>query len=406
MTIKPSIRSNFFTNSNPLGVQKMLQNYINDVQKLPKYKGPKNVLIIGGSSGYGLATRLSLAFGAGANTINVSFESQPRGNKTGSAGFWNNLFFQDAVKDLDQKHLDFNADAFIPETKKKILETIQKEFGQIDLLVYSLASGARKNVETGELVRSSIKPLGEPAVGRTIDIKSMHVEPLTVEPATEQETKDTVFVMGGGDWHDWVRYLDDAGVLAKGFKTVSYTYIGGKNTDAIYRSGTIGQAKLDLEATADNLNKLLIEKYEGEALISSSKAIVSKASVFIPQMPIYVSYLFDEMTKNGTHETTLEHKHRLFKDMIYGNNRILDENGRIRLDHLEMDEALQNRINQLMQQDINQSFLDLDGTKLFLKEFYQINGFDVDGVDPEADIDLEALLNKYQTKNYVDLLAV
>lgn len=406
MTIKPSIRSNFFTNSNPLGVQKMLQNYINDVQKLPKYKGPKNVLIIGGSSGYGLATRLSLAFGAGANTINVSFESQPRGNKTGSAGFWNNLFFQDAVKDLGQKHLDFNADAFIPETKKKTLETIQKEFGQIDLLVYSLASGARKNVETGELVRSSIKPLGEPAVGRTIDIKSMHVEPLTVEPATEQETKDTVFVMGGGDWHDWVRYLDDAGVLAKGFKTVSYTYIGGKNTDAIYRSGTIGQAKLDLEATADNLDKLLKEKYEGEALISSSKAIVSKASVFIPQMPIYVSYLFDEMTKHGTHETTLEHKHRLFKDMIYGNNRILDENGRIRLDHLEMDEALQNRINQLMQQDINQSFLDLDGTKLFLKEFYQINGFDVDGVDPEADIDLEALLNKYQTKNYVDLLTV
>ena len=406
MTIKPSIRSNFFTNSNPLGVQKMLQNYINDVQKLPKYKGPKNVLIIGGSSGYGLATRLSLAFGAGANTINVSFESQPRGNKTGSAGFWNNLFFQDAVKDLDQKHLDFNADAFIPETKKKILETIQKEFGQIDLLVYSLASGARKNVETGELVRSSIKPLGEPAVGRTIDIKSMHVEPLTVEPATEQETKDTVFVMGGGDWHDWVRYLDDAGVLAEGFKTVSYTYIGGKNTDAIYRSGTIGQAKLDLEATADNLDKLLKDKYEGEALISSSKVIVSKASVFIPQMPIYVSYLFDEMTKNGTHETTLEHKHRLFKDMIYGNHRILDENGRIRLDHLEMDEALQNRINQLMQQDINQSFLDLNGTKLFLKEFYQINGFDVVGVDPEADIDLEALLNKYQTKNYVDLLAV
>lgn len=406
MTIKPSIRSNFFTNSNPLGVQKMLQNYINDVNKLSKYQGPKNVLIIGGSSGYGLATRISLAFGAGANTINVSFESQPRGNKTGSAGFWNNLFFQDAVKDLGQKHLDFNADAFIPETKQTILETIQKEFGQIDLLVYSLASGARKNVETGELVRSSIKPLGEPAVGRTIDIKSMRVEPLTVEPATEQETKDTVFVMGGGDWHDWVCYLDDAGVLAKGFKTVSYTYIGGKNTDAIYRSGTIGQAKLDLEATADNLNKFLIEKYEGEALISSSKAIVSKASVFIPQMPIYVSYLFDEMTKNGTHETTLEHKHRLFKDMIYGNNRILDENGRIRLDHLEMDEALQNRINQLMQQDINQSFLDLDGTKLFLKEFYQINGFDVDGVDPEADIDLEALLNKYQTKNYVDLLAV
>lgn len=404
MIIKPSIRSNFFTNSNPIGVQKMVQNYIEDVKKLPTYQGPKNVLIIGGSSGYGLASRISLAFSAGANTINVSFESQPRGSKTGSAGYWNNLFFQDAVKDSSQKHFDFNADAFIPETKQAILETIKKEFGQIDLLIYSLASGARKNVETGELVRSAIKPLGKPAVGRTIDIKSMHVEPLVVEPANEQETKDTVFVMGGGDWNDWVRYLDDAGVLAKGFKTISYTYIGGKNTDAIYRSGTIGQAKVDLEQTADNLNALLTDKYQGEALISSSKAIVSKASVFIPQMPIYVSYLFDEMSKNGTHETTLEHKHRLFKDMVYGNSRILDENGRIRLDHLEMDDALQDHINELMQKDLGQSFLDLAGTKLFLKEFYQINGFDVEGIDPELDIDLESLLEQYKTNKYVDLL--
>ncbi|MFA7417756.1 MAG: trans-2-enoyl-CoA reductase family protein [Acholeplasma sp.] len=405
MIIKPSIRSNFFTNSNPLGVQQMLNNYINDVKKLPSYKGPKNVLIIGGSSGYGLASRISLAFGAGVNTINVSFESMPRGNKTGSAGFWNNIFFQDAIKDLDTKHFDFNADAFIPETKQVILDTIKKEFGQIDLLIYSLASGARKNVETGDLVRSAIKPLGKPAVGRTIDIKSMHVEPLTVEPATEQETKDTVFVMGGGDWHDWVAFLDGAGVLAKGFKTVSYTYIGGQTTDAIYRSGTIGQAKLDLEATADSLNGLLKDKYQGEALISSSKAIVSKASVFIPQMPIYVSYLFDEMTNNGTHETTLEHKHRLFKDMIYGHNRILDAQGRIRLDHLEMDNDLQTRINNLMSKDIDQSFLDLDGTKLFLKEFYQINGFDVDGLNPDADVDLESLLNTYETDRYTDLLA-
>jgi enoyl-[acyl-carrier protein] reductase/trans-2-enoyl-CoA reductase (NAD+) len=404
MIIKPSIRSNFFTNSNPLGVQKMVQNYIEDVKKLPTYKGPKNVLIIGGSSGYGLASRISLAFSAGANTINVSFESQPRGSKTGSAGYWNNLFFQDAVKNLDQKHFDFNADAFIPETKATILETIKKEFGQIDLLIYSLASGARKNVETGELVRSAIKPLGKAAVGRTIDIKSMHVEPLVVEPANEQETKDTVFVMGGGDWNDWVRTLDDAGVLAKGFKTISYTYIGGKNTDAIYRSGTIGQAKVDLETTADNLDILLKDKYDGEALISSSKAIVSKASVFIPQMPIYVSYLFDEMTKNGTHETTLEHKHRLFKDMVYGGSRILDENGRIRLDHLEMEDALQERINKLMQKDLGQEFLDLEGTKLFLSEFYQINGFDVDSIDPEAEIDLDALQEQYKTSKYVDLL--
>src|SRR5690606_3033340 len=290
---------------------------------------------------YGLATRLSLAFNAGANTINVSFENQATTSKTGSAGYWNNLFFQDQVKGLNQIHLDFNGDAFSPNMKQHVLETIREKFGKIDLLVYSLASGARKNFETGELIRSSIKPLGEPAVGKTIDIKSLTVEPLTVEPASEEEVKNTVFVMGGSDWYDWVMTLEKDGVLSEGFKTISYTYVGGKNTDNIYRSGTIGKAKEDLEATVLRMDSLLKEKYHGEALISSSKAIVSKASVFIPQMPIYVSYLFDVMTKKGTHETTLEHKHRLFKDMVYGSQRILDNLGRIRIDHKEMEDQTQ-----------------------------------------------------------------
>jgi len=203
MIIKPSIRSNFFTNSHPLGIKKMMDTYVAEVKKLDKFQGPKNVLIIGGSSGYGLATRLTLAFSAGANTINVSFENQGSASKTGSAGYWNNLFFQDAVKDLNQTHLDFNGDAFSPEMKAKVLETIQEKFGKIDLLVYSLASGARKNFETGDLIRSAIKPIGKPAEGKTIDIKSLTVEPLTVEPATEEEVKNTVFVMGGSDWYDW-----------------------------------------------------------------------------------------------------------------------------------------------------------------------------------------------------------
>ncbi|WP_025725238.1 trans-2-enoyl-CoA reductase family protein [Acholeplasma granularum] len=404
MIIKPSVRSNFFTNAHPLGVQKMIKNYIKDVKNLEPFKGPKNVLIIGGSSGYGLASRISLAFGANAHTINVSFESQPKGSKTGSAGFWNNLFFQDEVKNLNTKHIDFNADAFLLETKQTILETIKKEFGQIDLLIYSLASGVRKNIDTGDMVRSSIKPLGSPAVGRTIDIKSMQVEPLTVEPATESETNDTVFVMGGGDWYDWVTFLEKNGALAQNFKTISYTYIGGKNTDAIYRSGTLGKAKEDLELKSEIMNKMLKEKYQGESLISSSKAIVSKASVFIPQMPIYVSYLFDEMLKNKTHETTLEHKHRLFKDMVYGNQRILDDLGRIRLDHMEMKEPIQNDIHELMHKDITPEFLKLEGTKLFIKEFYNINGFSVDGINEELDVDLEKLIENYKTNNYINLV--
>ncbi len=403
MIIKPSVRSNFFTNAHPLGVKKMLTSYINEVKSLPPYQGPKNVLIIGGSSGYGLASRISLAFGAGANTVNVSFENLAKDNKTGSAGFWNNLFFQDAVKDLTTTHLDFNGDAFSPQMKQRILETIKEKFGTIDLLIYSLASGARKNYATDELIRSYIKPLGAAAVGKTIDIKTMHVEPLTVEPANESETKDTVFVMGGGDWHDWVSFLDQNNALSKGFKTISYTYIGGKNTDAIYRHGTLGKAKEDLENVAMNLNTLLKTKYQGEALISSSKAIVSKASVFIPQMPIYVSYLFDVMTKNKTHETTLLHKHRLFKDMIYGNQRILDDLGRIRLDHLEMQPEIQNTVHELMKQENDPNFFNLIGTKMFINEFYNINGFSVEGINEDEDVDLVSLLTTYQTSNYQDI---
>lgn len=403
MIIKPSVRSNFFTNAHPLGVKKMLTSYIDEVKSLPSYEGPKNVLIIGGSSGYGLASRISLAFGASAQTINVSFENLAKDTKTGSAGFWNNLFFQDSVKGLNKIHLDFNGDAFSPQMKSHILNTIKEKFGTIDLLIYSLASGARKDYKNDVLIRSYIKPLNQPAIGKTIDIKTMRVEPLTVEPANESETHDTVFVMGGGDWFDWVSFLDQNGALAKGFKTISYTYIGGKNTDAIYRHGTLGKAKEDLENVALKLDALLKEKYQGEALISSSKAIVSKASVFIPQMPIYVSYLFDVMTKNKTHETTLLHKHRLFKDMIYGNKRIVDDKGRIRLDHLEMQREIQNEVHQLMQQETDPKFFDLVGTKMFINEFYNINGFSVEGIDEEADIDIPDLLNIYQTKHYEEI---
>jgi enoyl-[acyl-carrier protein] reductase/trans-2-enoyl-CoA reductase (NAD+) len=404
MIIKPSIRSNFFTNTNPLGVQKMMNNYVKEIHKMESYKGPKNVLIIGGSSGYGLASRISLAFKGNANTINVSFESYPKGNKTGSAGYWNNLFFHEVTKDLKTKHIDFNADAFSFETKKAILDTIKKEFGQIDLLVYSLASGVRKNYETGDVVRSHIKSLGKAVEGMTIDIKSMTVQPLVVEPANEEETLNTVYVMGGSDWYDWVKYLDEGKVLSKHFKTISYTYIGGKNTDAIYRHGTLGKAKEDLENVAYKLNQMLKEKYDGEALISSSKAIVSKASVFIPQMPMYVSYLFDVMMKHQVHETTLEHKHRLFKDMVYGSQRITDELGRIRLDHKEMDPVIQDEVHQLMQQKVDNSFLQKPGTKMFIEEFFNINGFMIEGINEDEDIDIEALAKTYQTDKYIDLV--
>jgi enoyl-[acyl-carrier protein] reductase / trans-2-enoyl-CoA reductase (NAD+) len=400
MIIKPSIRSNFFTSSHPLGIQKMMEAYIDDVKKLKPFNGPKNVLIIGGSSGYGLASRISLAYGANANTVSVSFESEPKGKRGGSAGYWNNIFFEHYAKETNHIHKDFNGDAFGLDMKQKVLDYIKETFGKVDLIIYSLASGARKDLESGELVRSHIKPLSKVAKGKTIDLQSMEVVDLNIEPATDQETKDTVFVMGGSDWADWIHFFDQNDALATGFKTISYTYIGGPNTDEIYRRGTLGKAKEDLEQKADQLNQLLKDKYDGEALISSSKAVVSKASVFIPQMPIYVSCLFDVMMAHKLHETTLEHKYRLFKDMVYGDQRIIDEQNRIRLDHLEMDPRVQKETNLLMSSFDDQDVLNLKGAKLFIKEFFNINGFNVDGINYDEDVDIEKLIKDYKTKDY------
>lgn len=399
MLIKPTIRTNFFTNAHPLGIKKMIEEQISQVKSFKPFKGPQNVLILGGSSGYGLASRISLAYGANANTISVSFEREAKSNQSGSAGYWNNVFFDYEAKETKNIHKDFNGDAFSLEMKKQVLEYIKNNFKTIDLLVYSLASGVRKNELTNELVKSSIKPLGKTAYGKTIDIASNKIIDLNIEPGTTQETKDTVFVMGGSDWQDWINYLDENQVLAKNFKTISYTYIGGENTDNIYRKGTLGEAKLDLELKASQMNIMLKDKYDGEALISSSKAIVSKASVFIPQMPIYVSCLFQVMKSHNTHETTLEHKYRLFKDMIYGDKRIVDEKHRIRLDHLEMDEKVQTETMALMHDINDEKFFELEGTKSFLKEFYQINGFEVDGIDYDKDVDLDELIEIYVGKN-------
>jgi len=397
MIIKPSIRSNFFTNAHPIGCQKSIKNQVERISSLGKYDGPKNVLIIGGSSGYGLGSRISLAFGASANTVNVSFESAPRGKRTGSAGYWNNIFFQDEAQKTGNIHKDFLGDAFSFETKELVSKYIKENIGKIDLLVYSLASGARKNFDTGETFKSQIKTIGKSVTGKTIDIAAEKVYDLEVEPASNQEIEDTVFVMGGSDWNDWYNHLKSENLVNDGFKTIAYTYIGGPTTEGIYRKGTLGKAKEDLEKFAVEMNDEL-KSINGEALISSSKAVVSKASVFIPQMPIYVACLIETMKKHNVEESILEHKHRLFKNMVYGNERILDEQGRIRLDHLEMDKEIQKETLSIMNDLTDTEILEFKGTKSFLKEFYQINGFMLDDVDYNLDIDLTTLTEKYKLK--------
>ena len=391
MIIKPTIRNNIFTNAHPLGCKQNVLNQITEAKSKEDFTGPKNVLIIGGSSGYGLSSRIARAFNANANTINVSFESAPKGKRSGTAGWWNNEFFREFAKETNNLHTDFVGDAFGAEMKQNIVNHIKETVGQVDLVIYSLAAGARKNEETGEVVRSHIKTIGDPEQGKTVDLASMTVNDLTVHPANEQEVQDTVYVMGGSDWNDWIQTLDQNNLLSDNCKTISYTYIGGPTTQSIYRGGSMGKAKEALEHNAKQMNTLLQTKYNGEALISSSKAVATKASVFIPQMAIYVSCLYDTMTKHNVHETIFSHKYRLFSEMVYGTKRILDENNIIRLDHLEMEDTIQNETIELMHNISEKEFFKLDGTQLFIEEIFQLNGFNHPFINYDEDVDLDKL---------------
>jgi enoyl-[acyl-carrier protein] reductase/trans-2-enoyl-CoA reductase (NAD+) len=387
MIITPSIRSNVFLNAHPEGCKVFVSESIKNAQSLPQFDGPKKVLIIGGSSGYGFASRVALAVASKAHTINVSFESAPSNKRTGTAGYYNNVFFQQQMKDSGQMHIDVVMDAFSQATKDKVVELIKTHFGEVDLVIYSLASGVRPDPNTNSLVRSALKPIGQPLEGDTLDVATKTMKTLYMEAATEEDIKNTVFVMGGSDWESWMHTLDENHVLSKNSKTISYTYVGSGSMDKIYRAGTIGKAKDDLEATANRLQKLM-QPYQGEALISSSKAVVTKASVFIPGITSYIACLFDVMKEKNVHETIVEHKHRLFKDMVYGNKRLIDSIGRIRIDHYEMQEDIQkDTLKLLSEADI----LSLQGTEDFLKEFHHIHGFGYDQVNYDEDIDLESL---------------
>ncbi len=386
MIIKPVIRANVFLNAHPLGCRAYVREQVANASRFAPFEGPKSVLIIGGSSGYGLASRIALTVAAGADTINVSYEGAPRNGRTGTAGWWHNIYFQESVRPFGGRHKDFIGDAFSKKMKQQVIEHIKATGIKLDLVIYSLAAGARLDESTNELVHSHIKTIGASVIGKTIDIATRSIKELTIEGATEKEIAETIFVMGGSDWRDWVRALDEAEVLNQGAKTISFTYVGGPTTAGIYRSGTLGKAKEDLEATASIIDKSLVRRYGGEALISSSKAVVTKASVFIPQMPIYVSCLFEVMNNQHIHETTLEHKYRLFHDMVYGNKRRIDEHGRLRIDHLEMDEAIQSKVEHLMFHTDEQQLFNLEGTKMFLADFQRIHGFGFPEIDYEADV--------------------
>lgn len=396
MLIKPLIKMNVAMNAHPKGCFQNVEKQIQDVVNEAPFQGPKTALIIGGSTGYGLATRIALAYGSHTETVNVSYEAAPNSTsgRTGSAGYWNNAYFNARAKQDGIKTKDFIGDAFSDEMKQSIISYYQSNNQKIDLIVYSLASGRRTEPRSGLTYTSGLKVIDEPLTGFSVDIGTKQLIEKTVDVATEKDIEGTIKVMGGEDWQLWIEALQAADLLSPNVQTVAYTYIGPEATRRIYREGTIGKAKEHLEQTAHTLTHALAP-LAGKAYVASLKAVVTRASAVIPIFPVYGSVLFKVMKEFGNHESTHMHVHRFIHDMLYGQNMEIDTNGRIRPDSWELSDEIQNRVNPILKSITPENFNQNSDVESFVEEFMQLNGFSIDGVDYAEDIDLDALMQQY-----------
>lgn len=387
MIIQPKTRGFICTTAHPLGCAANVNHAVDHMQaggELPDM--PKNVLVLGASTGYGLASRIATAFVGGAATLGISFEKEPTERKTASPGWYNSLAFDAAAKRQGLYSKTLNLDAFSNETKEQVIDLIKTSMGPIDLIIYSLASPVRKDPETGHLYRSVIKPIGVPCQIKGLNVDNAKIiDSLEILPASEEEIANTVKVMGGEDWYLWINQLKAAEVLAEGCRTLAYTYIGSELTWPIYRYGTIGRAKDHLDQSAEAINQHLSD-ISGEAKVVALKAIVTQASAAIPAVPLYNSLLFRVMKDFGLHEDSTAHINRLFR-ALYGEEELaLDEMGRIRRDQKELSEQVQVVVNKLWLQVTTENLYEITDFAGFRKDFLRIFGFEVDGVDYQADI--------------------
>lgn len=387
MIVNPKVRGFICTTAHPTGCERHVLEQIEYVKKQNRIDGPKNVLVIGASTGYGLASRIASAFGAGAATIGVFFEKPASESRTGSAGWYNTVAFEKAAQESGIYAKSINGDAFSNEIKEKTIELIKNDLGKIDLVVYSLASPRRIHPDTGETFNSVIKPIGKLYTNKTVNFHTGEVTDVTVDPAEEEEIRQTVAVMGGEDWEMWMKALKNADVLAEHVVTVAYSYIGPELTHAVYKDGTIGRAKEHLEITVKAIDEIL-ESLKGKAYVSVNKALVTQASSAIPVVPLYISLLFKVMKEKNLHEGCIEQMYRLFADRLYSGKLELDEKGRIRIDDWEMREDVQEKVAKLWHEVNTQNLSTISDIEGYRSDFFKLFGFGLEGVDYSSDVDI------------------
>ncbi|OAB29750.1 enoyl-[acyl-carrier protein] reductase / trans-2-enoyl-CoA reductase (NAD+) [Flavobacterium fryxellicola] len=385
MIIEPRMRGFICTTSHPEGCAQNVKNQIEYIKSKGAVNGAKKVLVIGASTGFGLASRITSAFGCDAATIGVFFEKAPSEGKTASPGWYNSAAFETEAHNAGLYAKSINGDAFSNEIKKQTIDLIKADLGQVDLIIYSLASPVRMHPTTGVLHRSVLKPIGSTFTNKTVDFHSGKVSEISIEPCSGDDIENTVAVMGGADWSMWIDALKAENLLAPGATTVAYSYIGPSLTEAVYRKGTIGRAKDHLEATAFAITDRLAS-INGKAFVSVNKALVTQASSAIPVIPLYISLLYKIMKEEGIHEGCIEQIQRLYQERLYTGNEVpVDDNGRIRIDDLEMRPDVQAKIAKLWMQAVTENLAEIGDLEGYRKDFYNLFGFDVAGVDYKAE---------------------
>jgi enoyl-[acyl-carrier protein] reductase/trans-2-enoyl-CoA reductase (NAD+) len=385
MIIKPRVRGFMCITTHPVGCEANVKGQIDYIKAQQPIDGPKRVLVIGSSTGYGLAARITAAFGGQASTLGVFFEKEGTEKKAGTAGWYNSAAFHKFAEAGGLYAKSINGDAFSDDIKQKTIDTIKADMGQVDLVIYSLASPRRQHPKTGEVFNSTLKPIGKDVTLKGINTDKEEIQEFSMEAASEEEIANTVTVMGGEDWLMWMDALSEAGVLADGAKTTAFTYVGEKITWDLYWDGTIGQAKKDLDKKVISIREKLANT-GGDARVAVLKAVVTQASSAIPIMPLYLSLLFKAMKEDGSHEGCIEQLYRLYTECIYTDTPRLDEEGRLRVDELELRPEVQDKVAEAWAKITTENLSELTDFVGYKQEFLKLFGFDIDGVDYEADV--------------------